>query len=102
MDVTAETGGYVVDIEPMAIALTANRLGAGRARKGDPIDHAVGLELLGQVGEPVAAGDAIARVHARTEAAAVEAVAAVRSAIVLGPDTPVTRSIVLDRYSTER
>ncbi len=32
VDVGAVTGCYVVDIEPMGVALTANRLGAGRAR----------------------------------------------------------------------
>jgi thymidine phosphorylase len=86
----------------MAIARTANHLGAGRARKGDPIDHAVGLELLRTVGDQVQTGDAVARVHARTEAGAAGAVGAARDAITIGPDAPVIRPIVLGRYSTER
>jgi len=101
LDVTADADGYVVDVEPLAIASVANRLGAGRARKGDPIDHAVGLELPRGVGDPVRRGDVLARVHASTEQKANEAIDAVRGAITLGREHPAARLIVVDRLSTE-
>jgi pyrimidine-nucleoside phosphorylase len=102
VDVTAESAGFVTDVEPMAIALTANRLGAGRARKGDPIDHAVGLEILRTSGDAIQAGSALARIHARTEAQAAEALPAVRAPFTIGPAAPARRPIVLDRVSTQR
>ena len=80
----------------------ANRLGAGRVKKGDPIDHAVGLELLRTVGDRVQAGEPLARIHARTEAQAAEAVAVVQAAFTLSSGRPDTRQIVLDRFSTEQ
>ena len=101
-DVTADADGYVVDVEPMAIALTANRLGAGRARKGDLIDHAVGLEIRRTTGDQVRTGTPLARIHARTELQANEAVAAVREAIAIGQIRPQPRAVVLGRVSTER
>src|SRR5262249_2660570 len=101
-DVTAAADGYVADIEPMAVALTANRLGAGRARKGDPIDHAVGLEILRTVGDVVPAGEPVARVHARSDAQYQEALAARWAAFTTASARPEPRPIVLDRASTEQ
>lgn len=101
-EVLATTDGYVTDIEPMVVALTANRLGAGRARKGDPIDHAVGLEILRTVGEEVRQGEPLARIHYRSPAQLDDAVAPLQSAFTIGPDRPELRPIVLDRVSTAR
>jgi pyrimidine-nucleoside phosphorylase len=102
VEVPSPTSGYVVDVEPLAIAHGANRLGAGRARKGDLIDHAVGLELLRQVGDKVRRGETVARVHARSESKVAEAVNGVLSAFTIGSCAPTLRQIVLDRVSTHR
>lgn len=101
VDVTAESNGFVTDVEPMAIALTANRLGAGRARKGDPIDHAVGLEILRTSGDSIHAGGLLARIHARTEAQAADAISAVRASFTIAASAPELRPIVLDKFSTQ-
>jgi pyrimidine-nucleoside phosphorylase len=42
-------------------------LGAGRAKKGDPIDHAVGILVHHKVGDAVKAGEALFTVHANDE-----------------------------------
>src|SRR5260221_304744 len=63
---------YVAGIDAERVGLASVRLGAGRARKEDAIDHAVGLVLLAKVGDRVAAGQPLIEVHARTEAAAKE------------------------------
>jgi pyrimidine-nucleoside phosphorylase len=101
LDVQADAVGYVADVEPMAVALTANRLGAGRARKGDSIDHAVGLEILRTTGDPVEPGMTLARIHAQSEAQAAEAVPAVRAAFQISQARPERHPVVLDRVSTE-
>ena len=63
------------------------RLGAGRERKEDPIDHAVGVVVHAKPGDEVEAGEPLAHVHARdgvhAERAAAEVLAAY--AIVDGP-----------------
>jgi pyrimidine-nucleoside phosphorylase len=101
IDVTSIDPGYLVDVDPMIVALAANRLGAGRARMGDPIDHSVGIELHRTVGDAVRTGDVLATVHARTEAQAAEAVDAVRSALSIGSEQAAPRPVVLDRFSSE-
>jgi pyrimidine-nucleoside phosphorylase len=56
--------GVVAGIDAMEVGLAAVELGAGRARKGDPVDHAVGVVLQKKVGDTVAAGDLLFTIHA--------------------------------------
>jgi pyrimidine-nucleoside phosphorylase len=44
--------------------LTATLLGAGRAKKGDLIDHAVGVVLQAKIGDYVKRGEALLTIHA--------------------------------------
>jgi pyrimidine-nucleoside phosphorylase len=41
-------------------------LGAGREKKGDPVDHAVGLVLHKKIGDRVEKGEALCTIHAQT------------------------------------
>jgi pyrimidine-nucleoside phosphorylase len=67
--IAAPRAGYVAGIDAERVGLAAMRLGAGRARKEDTIDHAVGLVLYAKIGDRVAAGAPLLEVHARTKAA---------------------------------
>jgi pyrimidine-nucleoside phosphorylase len=55
-------------------------LGAGRAKKGDPIDHAVGFLIHKKVGDKVEVGEPLFEVHANDETKIAEARASVLSA----------------------
>jgi len=63
----APNSGYIKQIHARVIGETAVDLGAGRMKKGDPIDHAVGLEILHEIGDFVEKGDPLFVIHARTE-----------------------------------
>jgi len=82
--VNAARAGYVSDVDAMSVALAALRLGAGRAKAEDSVDHAVGIGELKKVGEPVDAGSPLCFVHANSEPALVEAKAMLEKAIVIG------------------
>jgi thymidine phosphorylase len=89
--VPALGGGHVMAIDSRALGLVVVALGGGRTRAADAIDHAVGLTdclSIGahDVGAPVKRGDALAVVHARTDAQAEVAVSAVQTAYTLGPE----------------
>ena len=94
--VTAARDGFVQAIAATAVGEAALRLGAGRSRKEDDIDHAVGVVCLAKRGRPVREGEALAEVHARTEDAASRAVEDISAAYLLGSDPPEERPIVLD------
>ncbi|HTX64139.1 MAG TPA: thymidine phosphorylase [Opitutaceae bacterium] len=83
--IPAPRAGYVTDVDPMAVALAALALGAGRANADAAIDPAVGVSQLVQLGETVAAGAPLALVHARDEAGARAATSQVTAAITIGP-----------------
>jgi pyrimidine-nucleoside phosphorylase len=84
---TATRAGFVSDIDAMTVALAALRLGAGRAKAEDKVDHAVGFSALVKVGERVEAGAPLCVMHANDERALADAKAMLEKAIVIG-DTP--------------
>jgi pyrimidine-nucleoside phosphorylase len=92
----AETDGFVREVSATHIGVTALELGAGRLRKEDTIDHAVGVVCAAKRGDGVQAGQVLAEIHARDADAAGRGVSEVRAAYSIGPDQPPTRSIVLD------
>jgi pyrimidine-nucleoside phosphorylase len=94
--IPAPGAGYVQAIAATEIGEAALRLGAGRARKGDAIDHAVGLVCLAKRGDYVEIGSPLAEVHAATEDAADRAVSEVANAYTIDSDRPDPKPIVLD------
>lgn len=64
--VIAQAAGYIAEINAQVVGEVSVLMGAGRAKKGDPIDYAVGLMMLRKVGQYVEKGQALFEVHART------------------------------------
>ncbi|HLV10203.1 MAG TPA: pyrimidine-nucleoside phosphorylase [Halanaerobiales bacterium] len=62
-EVRAEKSGYITAIAADKLGLLAMELGAGRVKKGDEIDPAVGLELNISMGKRVEVGDTLAVIH---------------------------------------
>jgi pyrimidine-nucleoside phosphorylase len=60
-------GGWVESVNAREIGETAVDLGAGRARKGDPIDQAVGIFVHQKVGNLIRPGDFLFTIHANSE-----------------------------------
>jgi pyrimidine-nucleoside phosphorylase len=90
----AARGGFVTAVDAMGVALAALRLGAGRAKAEDPVDHAVGIGGLVKIGDPVVAGGPLCIVHANSEHAAREAAEIISRAIVLGDAAPTQAPII--------
>jgi len=87
--------GYVGAWHTEALGLTSMRLGAGRAQKGDPIDHGVGLVIEKKIGDWVETGDIIAQVYARSQAEAAVAVDEVLAEVELTPTPPPVLPLVI-------
>jgi pyrimidine-nucleoside phosphorylase len=65
-EVIASAGGVVSRVDAGLVGQAALQLGAGRAKATDGVDFAVGFDRLVKCGEPIHAGQAVCRIHART------------------------------------
>jgi len=93
--VPAPDAGFVREVRARQVAGVAMALGAGRQRKEDPIDHAVGVVCRAKRGDRVERGDALGEVHASSEASADAAEAALLASYEIGAE-PELRPLVLD------
>jgi pyrimidine-nucleoside phosphorylase len=65
--IRSKQDGYLSQVDARIVGETACTLGAGRAKKTDDIDHAVGIEVLHKVGDYVENGQPVFVVHANDE-----------------------------------
>ena len=72
--------GYLSQIHARIVGEAAVALGAGRARKSDPIDHAVGFVIQHKVGDQVEKGEPLFTIHANAREKLAEARKAILSA----------------------
>ncbi|MGC4865094.1 thymidine phosphorylase [Micromonospora sp. DT53] len=95
--VRAERDGYVAAVDAYAMGVAAWRLGAGRARKEDPVTVPAGVVLHKRPGDEVRAGDPLYELRAedatRIPAALTEAANAVR----IASTAPAATSLVIER-----
>jgi thymidine phosphorylase len=94
--VPAPRAGVLQACDVRAIGLAVVALGGGRARPGDAIDPRVGLSDLLPLGTSVSAGQALALVHAATDAAAADAVRRVQAAFTVGDTSAAPTPLVFE------
>ena len=81
VSVTAESSGWVAEMDNTEIGISAMLLGAGRQTKADVIDPAVGLWMKKRLGDEVKAGDELAVFHVNDEKNLDEALARFGAAV---------------------
>ncbi len=86
--VESPRSGWLAMVNARDIGEASVALGAGRAKKSDPVDHAVGFVIHHKVGDHVAAGEALFTVYAESEGKAAAAREAVLAAHAFS-DAPV-------------
>ncbi|HUH96633.1 MAG TPA: thymidine phosphorylase [Anaerolineales bacterium] len=80
--VGAPRGGWLAQVDARSVGEAAVGLGAGRAKKSDPVDHAVGFVIHHKVGDRVEKGEVLFTLHANDEVKGAEARARVLAAHV--------------------
>jgi pyrimidine-nucleoside phosphorylase len=78
--VNAPRSGYLEQVRARAVGEASVALGAGRVKKGDPVDHAVGFVIHHKVGDKVREGEPLFTVHANDAKKLEEAIASVSAA----------------------
>ena len=84
--VRAEKDGYLAHVNGTALGLAAQRMGAGRIRKEDAIDPAVGFVMEKRIGDFVKTGDTLCTLHARSEQSARETAPRILDALAFSPE----------------
>lgn len=95
LEIAAPSDGWLAAADAQAIGRAAVDLGAGRVRKGDRIDPAVGIELEAKIGDRLARGRPIGAVHARSPEEARHAADAVLAALTLDDSPAAAPPLVL-------
>ena len=55
--------GIVIEVDALRVAKAVWKLGAGRSKADEPVDHKVGIRLLHVEGEKVKIGEGLMEVH---------------------------------------
>jgi thymidine phosphorylase len=95
--VRAGTAGWVRALDARGVGVAAWRLGAGRARKEDPVSAAAGVICMAKPGDQVEAGQPVLELRADNPARFARAREALAGAIEIGPEPPEPAGLVLDR-----
>lgn len=92
--VPAPNNGYVTRVDALALGVLARDLGAGRARKEDSIDPAVGLVVHRKAGDTIRQGEPLATLHLAEEQNRDRWVERCRDAYTIGPAAPHPRPLI--------
>ena len=101
LQVPAPVSGYVARMDTMAIGYVAQGLGAGRVKKTDVIDPAVGLVMRVRLGDRVQAGDPLATLYLNRRELASEAAAQLQKAITIEAVCPELPPLIYASVSPE-
>ncbi|MBD0694527.1 thymidine phosphorylase [Streptomyces sp. CBMA123] len=99
--IPAPASGVLTELDAYAIGVCAWRLGAGRARKEDPVQAGAGVEMHAKPGDTVVAGQPLLTLHTDTPERYDYAIEALKGGVTVAPEgtafTP--NPIVLDRIA---
>lgn len=93
VDFVATSSGMVSAFDTRALGMAVVALGGGRLRSDQEIDSAVGLSDIVELGAEVQTGQALMRIHARTENEAAAAIQRLREAVRVDSDPAPSRSL---------
>jgi pyrimidine-nucleoside phosphorylase len=87
-ELLASRSGYLGEVDARIVGETSVMLGAGRTKKEDPIDHAVGIVVHKKVGDYIEVGAPLFTIHANRTATMEEAMRSLMGAVAWS-DEPV-------------
>ncbi|MBT8226657.1 MAG: thymidine phosphorylase [Dactylosporangium sp.] len=97
--VRADRDGVVTAVDAYRVGVAAWQLGAGRARKEDPVSAAAGVRLRRRPGDPVRAGDVLLELLADDAARIPAAQETIRGAATIGDSLQETLPLVRERIA---
>ncbi|MFG1941865.1 thymidine phosphorylase [Nonomuraea sp. NPDC048826] len=99
MTVEAPASGVLARLDAYAVGLAAWRLGAGRARKEDPVSAGAGVTLHAKPGDRVTKGEPLLTLHADDAARFERALAALDGGYEVGETAADALPLIIDRVT---
>ena len=97
--INAPASGVLRSLDAYAVGVAAWRLGAGRARKEDPVQAGAGVEMHAKPGDSVTTGQPLLTLHTDTPERFDRAVASLEGAWTIGEDRPERPDVVMERIA---
>ena len=97
MPVCLDVDGWIKEIDVLELGITARDLGAGRIKKEDSIDPAVGIVMNKRVGDKVSKGEIIAYIHASSEDSAKEAIERLKKSLTISEKEVEHKPLILGK-----
>jgi len=97
--VDAEVSGVLGRLDCRSVGIAAWRLGAGRARKEDPVSPSAGIVCLAKPGDPVEAGQPVLELHAEDPSRFAAAREALQDALEVSDEPPTPKPLIVDRIA---
>jgi thymidine phosphorylase len=98
--VTADRDGFVATMDAYAFGVAAWRLGAGRARKEDPVSASAGVVLHKKPGDAVTKGEVLFELRTEDTDRFAGALAALEGQWTLTDEAPVSSALVTERVTS--
>ncbi|MGZ7497156.1 thymidine phosphorylase [Corynebacterium sp. ZY180755] len=100
-EVVAEADGYLSEMDALAVGVASWRLGAGRARKEDPVQAGAGIEIHAGLGEKVTKGQKLFTLHTDEEDRFERALDSLTPGIKISDTAPEVReSVIFERIDS--
>ena len=93
---TAQSSGFLDEIDTNAVGWAVQRLGAGRLTPGAPVAAHAGIEVHAKLGDPVTAGQPLVTLHAASESLLADPLALLRDAYSISPHQPDPQAQLLE------
>ena len=98
---TAETAGFLTTMDCTEVGWAVQRLGAGRAKPGDPVSAHAGLEVHAKLGNRIELGQPLLTLFAEDESLLAEPYEMLRATYAIGPTKPnlqpILREVITSR-----
>ncbi len=98
-EILAEADGVLTHLDAIGVGIAAWRLGAGRARQGEPVQAGAGVEWFIRPGDPVIRGQRLFMLHTDTPERIPSALDALQGAYGIGSEARQHLPLIVDRIS---
>jgi pyrimidine-nucleoside phosphorylase len=99
---TAATSGYLATMDCKQVGWAVQRLGAGRAKPGDPVSAHAGIEMHAKLGDRLEAGQPLITLFAEDESLLAEPEAMLRETLQIAPTPPTRQPLIREVVTLPR